>query len=404
MPIKLLLADDSVVIQKLVGLSFANEDIEIITVDNGDEAVVQAIESRPDVVLADVVMPGKSGYEVCSEIRNHPDLATTPVLMLTGTFEAFDEERAGQVGATGHISKPFEAQALVERVNEILSQGSTACEQSSSETATHDFLGAGVPSDNPIISVADDDRSIGDAAVHPMAEPGAETVALDADLGLQDDIDSRAGHHSVAITPDASESDTRTWMANPAAEASAARPESETPREIPTPDPTLLVDDWTRDHEAMPDPIAAPDHQLSGDTAPEASGETSPRDDLDLASGIETAHVDDLFRDDCDLSSSDLEVDAQDADPRWGSVAPAGVRIHPAPISTGASDLSPDMRDRIHDTLEKVAWEAFADLSDDVVRQLMQRVEQIAWEVIPQMAETLIQEEIRRMKGEEDPT
>ena len=51
-----------------------------------------------------------------------------------------------------------------------------------------------------------------------------------------------------------------------------------------------------------------------------------------------------------------------------------------------------------------LAWEAFADLSDDVVRQLMQRVEQIAWEVIPQMAETLIQEEIRRMKGEEDPT
>jgi len=78
--------------------------------------------------------------------------------------------------------------------------------------------------------------------------------------------------------------------------------------------------------------------------------------------------------------------------------------VEPSPSlesrGSGTPDLSPMMRDRIHDTLEKVAWEAFADLSESIVKQVLERVEQVAWEVIPQMAETLIQEEIRRMKDE----
>jgi CheY-like chemotaxis protein len=117
---KLLLADDSVVIQKLVGLSFANEDVEIFSTDNGDDALIQAREIQPDVVLADVVMPGLSGYEVCEAIKQDPALAHTPVLLLAGTFETFDEARAASVGADGQITKPFEAQALVERVNAVM--------------------------------------------------------------------------------------------------------------------------------------------------------------------------------------------------------------------------------------------------------------------------------------------
>jgi CheY-like chemotaxis protein len=98
MPKTLLLADDSVTIQKVVGISFANEDIRIVTVDNGDDAVLRAREIRPDIVLADVVMPGKSGYDVCAALKADPTLAGIPVLLLTGTFETFDEARAARVG------------------------------------------------------------------------------------------------------------------------------------------------------------------------------------------------------------------------------------------------------------------------------------------------------------------
>ena len=75
MPKTLLLADDSVTIQKVVGISFANEDVVLLTVDNGDDAVARAREARPDLVLADVVMPGKNGYEVCEAIKADPSLA-----------------------------------------------------------------------------------------------------------------------------------------------------------------------------------------------------------------------------------------------------------------------------------------------------------------------------------------
>ncbi len=73
--------------------------------------------------------------------------------------------------------------------------------------------------------------------------------------------------------------------------------------------------------------------------------------------------------------------------------------------SSGAdrvADLSPLVEQRIQETLEKVAWEAFSDLSESIVKQVISRVEQIAWEVIPQMAETLVREEIRKLKGEKD--
>ena len=107
MPKSLLLADDSVTIQKVVGISFANEDIEITTVDNGRDAVSKARAIRPDIILADVVMPGMSGYEVCETIKADPNLRHVPVLLLTGTFEAFDQARRPQSRAPGRMPRTF---------------------------------------------------------------------------------------------------------------------------------------------------------------------------------------------------------------------------------------------------------------------------------------------------------
>ncbi len=174
----LLLADDSVVIQKLVGLSFANEDVEIVSTDNGDDAVTKARELRPDVVLADVVMPGKSGYEVCEAIKQDAALAHIPVLLLTGTFEAFDESRASAVGADGHITKPFEAQALVERVKNVIKNARppVAATRPAAQSA-------------PVIP-ADDLFDDGDALLDaPPAKPGffGRTESLDVTPSLSEE-------------------------------------------------------------------------------------------------------------------------------------------------------------------------------------------------------------------------
>jgi len=119
---KLLLADDSITIQKVIGITFANEDFELSVVDNGDSALEKARSMTPDLILADVFMPGKNGYELCAAVRQDPALRNIPVLLLTGTFEPFDENKARSVGADSWIAKPFESQALIDRVEELLAR------------------------------------------------------------------------------------------------------------------------------------------------------------------------------------------------------------------------------------------------------------------------------------------
>src|SRR5512142_339518 len=120
MPKTLLLADDSITIQKVVAITFASEDIRVVSVDNGEDALTKARELKPDVILADVVMPRKNGYELCEAVKSDPELGHIPVLLLAGTFEAFDEARARSARADGHLSKPFESQALIDKVRELV--------------------------------------------------------------------------------------------------------------------------------------------------------------------------------------------------------------------------------------------------------------------------------------------
>jgi hypothetical protein len=74
----------------------------------------------------------------------------------------------------------------------------------------------------------------------------------------------------------------------------------------------------------------------------------------------------------------------------------------PAPSATSAPDLSPLVREQLHEVLERIAWDAFSDVTEQIVKEALERIERVAWEVIPQMAEALIQEEIRKLKGEAD--
>jgi CheY-like chemotaxis protein len=120
MPRTILLADDSPTIRRLVTQTFADANFRIVEVNNGDAAIRTFEEVRPSVVLADIYMPGKNGYQVCAYIRSHSELSKTPVVLLVGAFEAFDEDTAKQAGATASITKPFEPTALVELVKSIL--------------------------------------------------------------------------------------------------------------------------------------------------------------------------------------------------------------------------------------------------------------------------------------------
>jgi CheY-like chemotaxis protein len=118
-----LLADDSTTIQRVVELSFADGDVRVVSVGDGEKAVEAIRLSPPDLVLADIGMPGRSGYEVVEFVRSQPGLVSLPVLLLAGAFDPVDEEKARRVGADGVLTKPFDTDVLVERVHELLGTG-----------------------------------------------------------------------------------------------------------------------------------------------------------------------------------------------------------------------------------------------------------------------------------------
>src|SRR5262245_32787890 len=359
MPKTLLLADDSVTIQKVVGISFANEDVRIVTVDNGDDAVARAKEIRPDIVLADVVMPGRSGYDVCAALKSDPALAAVPVLLLTGTFETFDEERGTRVGAAGHITKPFEAQALVALVNSRLAAGGSAPRQAAApataaaEAEPFDFLepepvtprrkgGSGTarpvaslsangfafdaePLDEVQLETEDDDMDLGNEAT------AARTTLLLDEEGLVDDAFAVAETvppvAPPAAAPPLAELDDRDELTRLVVTDAPAPDEA--------PEPFAATDDPLADlDEAADDPFATTEGRAEWDvssdelsdpfstrviTEPNASRGAAP-----VPQAAPTAFFEPLFDDDDAAAEFDLGAETP---------APAPAPLHPcAPV------------------------------------------------------------------------
>jgi CheY-like chemotaxis protein len=123
---KILLADDSITIQKVVELTFSDGDYEVTAVNNGAKAIQKLADMRPDIILSDIIMPEKNGYEVCEYVKSHPEYRNIPVILLTGTFEPFDPDRADKAGCDAVVTKPFESQSLIHKVEELIQQSENA--------------------------------------------------------------------------------------------------------------------------------------------------------------------------------------------------------------------------------------------------------------------------------------
>ncbi len=130
MAFKLLLADDSVTIQKVVELILAGGEWVVKSVGNGREALEVMASFQPDVVLADTDMPTMNGYELCAKIKEDPAMSSTPVILLIGAFEPLDEERARRVKADDSLMKPFEAQELTHKLTAALALRTAPAEPS----------------------------------------------------------------------------------------------------------------------------------------------------------------------------------------------------------------------------------------------------------------------------------
>jgi CheY-like chemotaxis protein len=104
---RILVADDNTNIQKMVSLAFEERGVDVVAVGNGEAAVRRIPDANPDLVLADVFMPVRNGYEVCEFIKKDTRFAHVPVILLVGAFDPLDEKEARRVGADGVLKKPF---------------------------------------------------------------------------------------------------------------------------------------------------------------------------------------------------------------------------------------------------------------------------------------------------------
>jgi CheY-like chemotaxis protein len=117
---KLLLADDSITVQRVIELTFADEGLEVVSVGDGRQAIERIEQDRPDIVLADASMPEGDGYQVAAYVKRAPHLAHIPVVLMTGAFEHVDQARARAAGCDGVLAKPFDPQMAVSLVRQLL--------------------------------------------------------------------------------------------------------------------------------------------------------------------------------------------------------------------------------------------------------------------------------------------
>lgn len=347
--ISILLADDSITIQKVVGIIFAGDGYTLTVVDNGAAAVQKAQEIQPDVLLIDVLMPGMDGYEVCEKIRATPGLADKPILLLTGSFEAFDEARAARCGADAHITKPFESQQIIAKVQELYALGQQRAAGGQPAAATESAFNVPPPVVEPA-SFVEPTSFEPPASVEEPAEPiGFEPTALETTPAFEPPA-------QPAVSPD------DPWGAftqQPVAEAVVAPPSvpgfesTGIEMEFEQPDVMAMVAE-----EPLPSVV-----EQAGD--PHIGASWVP------------------------VEEQTFEFQEQVAEP------PPAVIEESQPVAMPQDEPVP--------VVAPVAAAAGAvTLSDEQLKQALmsvskETIERIVWEVVPDLAESLIKETIRRI-------
>ena len=117
---KILVVDDEENIAELISYNLTSNGYKVIIANNGNDAVKLAVEEKPNLILLDLMIPGKDGYDVCKDIRSNSEVRNTPIIMLTAKSEELDKILGLELGADDYITKPFSVRELLARVKAVL--------------------------------------------------------------------------------------------------------------------------------------------------------------------------------------------------------------------------------------------------------------------------------------------
>jgi CheY-like chemotaxis protein len=400
MPKQILLVDDSVTIQRVVELTFAHEtDYKVTAAKSADEGLQKARDLKPDIVLADAGMSGKSGYDLCASLRSESALASTPVLILTGNFAPYDEARGTKAGADGYVVKPFETQALIDKVADAINKKgarpaaavsmppivATTAGRKDDSLEIQIEGGKSVPTPVPATrpSAPPPPAPPPPAAVKPPTSPPQARTMM--------------GIPAPNLTPPAPTPPPPKPVAPPPSVAAAPPPSPPPPAARPTPAPPAAAT-ATAMPQAVPQMPRAP--MIPGVAMP-SSAKAAPPPRATLM-GIPTVNPANLPPGAVALPPSMIKPSAP-----WAPPTPAAAPPAPAHQPSPPAAHAPPLPVAAHASMvSAVADRAVADLSargpeyEAIAKVSREVIERIAWEVVPELAETIIREQLDRLVAE----
>ncbi len=393
---KLLLADDSLTIQKVVTLTFADEGVEVVTASDGQEAIEKLKQSTPDIVLADAVMPRVNGYEVCEYIKQDPKLKHIPVMLLVGSFEPFDEAEARRVGADDYVTKPFQSiRRFMEKVGGLVSGKTTENEAPTAELPHVEEA----PAEPEKLTTEELEITTADTQPLPAVEQFPEVAAAQAAVAQQaaQAEDNRLKENQTM------DNVSRAW---------------ERDNSLDTSEALLDLGDVGRSGDVVADDFVLDIDLAEFQPADNVETSSSPRSFVEpkvsepstvgwgmkvgepafAASGVETADLTEsqfaetqewprpqpeasvTFSHEApvEVEETRLERVIDEPEPPQRAVAPSG--------QIGLDQLSPE-------AIDAIARRAVEMLSEKAVQE-------IAWEVVPQLAELLIKRKLEEKESQ----
>lgn len=354
---KLLLADDSATIQKVIDLTFADEGVRVVTFGNGQDAIDQLLEVQPDIVLADVFMPARNGYEVCEYVKTNEKLKHIPVMLLVGSFEPFDEAEARRVGADDILTKPFQSiRRLIDRVGALVTSPPVEKESPTAE----------------LPKVAEPEEELMDT--YDLEVTTADTLPLEQALI---DHEEQKVEQPVAATESLPREETMTTE-----KRDDSQSDSDVLLDIGEFEPVHASsdDDFVLDLDDEPAQVETPAYAAAAPMRMFVEPEV--KEAVAAVSGYESTYQPhSSFADTQEFASEMPEVAVAEPEPVVAEVEPVAAPVASSPaVATG--QLTPEM-------IDVIARRVVEMMSDKVVRE-------IAWEVVPDLAELLIKEQLEK--------
>ncbi|HEY4186605.1 MAG TPA: response regulator [Polyangia bacterium] len=372
---RILIADDSVTIQKAFAMTFAGEDVTLVAARSADEGLTLAQRARPDLVIADGVMPGRSGYDLCAAIKSDASLRGVPVYILTSTHNPLDEGRSRQSGADGQLTKPFDTAAIVVSINEALTKTSSA-----------PGMAAADPRTAPPPALVDDYGEIS------VGGSGLRAGAV---------VPARSSEDENVVTPPPA-APARPSVVQPAFGQPVFLPAAPAPSPLSAPPgmrPSLIPGMRPGVPGARPGtvpvrPVAAPAPVAPYPAAPVGLRPAAPQPPPVVHGGTRTM----MGLPVAGLQPPPRTTSTSFATSPVRAVPPAAapeVRT-PPPVSSGglAAQAVSAVSSRVADKMAAISargpeYEAIAKLSREII-------EKIAWEIVPELAEAIVREELQK--------